>query len=190
VWLDEPGLGWVFGGMTGYNDLRAREDYEAFLAGIEGPKGLHLCAAVNLSYLLDLGVDILSFDAYQIETMARGYAEAVAAFLRKGGIICWGIVPTEPEAQGRETPRTLAERLSGYWRVVSEGAGLTMRQIARQSLIAPARCMLKNSGLVGAIGETVGHEGVNGSGRDEEKLVEMGFDYTRQVGRMMRERWG
>ncbi len=189
VWLDEPGLGWVFSGMTGYSDVQAKADYAAFLSGIEGPRGLHLCAAVNLPYLLELGVDILSFDAYQIEVMPRGYAESVGAFLRKGGIISWGIVPTDPESQRRETPRDLAKRLSDYWKVVSEGAGLPLERIAGQSLIAPARCMLKNVGRVGAIEESHNQQRPEASASNEEKLVETGFEYTREVSRILREKY-
>ena len=50
VWLDEPGLGWVFSGLSGYNDVQARQEYQSFLAGLEGPRALHLCANVNLPY--------------------------------------------------------------------------------------------------------------------------------------------
>ena len=189
VWLDEPGLGWVFSGMTGYSDVQAKADYGVFLSGIEGPRGLHLCAAVNLPYLLELGVDILSFDAYQIELMPRGYAEAVGAFLRNGGIISWGIVPTDQEGQGRETPQSLAQRLSGYWQVVAEGTGLSVKQIAGQSLVAPARCMLKNVGKVGAIGESHSQQHTDSALSDEERLVETGFEYTRALSRMLQEKY-
>ncbi|MDG7042264.1 MAG: hypothetical protein JRN22_04365, partial [Nitrososphaerota archaeon] len=94
VWLDEPGLGWVFNSLSGYNDVQTKRDYLDFMNGLQGPKALHLCANVNLPYLLELGVEILSFDAYQIQTMPREYAVTVAKFLNKGGVICWGIVPT------------------------------------------------------------------------------------------------
>jgi len=86
VWLDEPGLGWVFSGFSGYNDIQAKQDYQRFLDGLEGPRALHLCANVNLPYLLCLGIEILSFDSYQMEIMPKGYASAVAEFLRGGGI--------------------------------------------------------------------------------------------------------
>ena len=81
VWLDEPGLGWVFSGLSGYNDIQARQDYHDFLAGFDGPRALHLCANVNLPYLLQLGIELLSFDAYQMEVMPKGYVSAVADFL-------------------------------------------------------------------------------------------------------------
>ncbi|HEY91077.1 MAG TPA: hypothetical protein G4O07_04510, partial [Dehalococcoidia bacterium] len=74
VWLDEPGLGWVFSGMTGYSDIQARKDYTLFTGSLEGPRALHLCANVNLPYLLELGIDILSFDAFQIDIMPRDYS--------------------------------------------------------------------------------------------------------------------
>ena len=53
VWVDEPGLGWVFSGLSGYSDVQARQDYRNFWDGLDGPSGLHLCASVNLPYLLE-----------------------------------------------------------------------------------------------------------------------------------------
>ena len=31
VWMDEPGLGWVFSGLSGYDDLIAKREYNDFL---------------------------------------------------------------------------------------------------------------------------------------------------------------
>ena len=189
VWLDEPGLGWVFSGMTGYNDVRARADYQTLLAGLEGPRGLHLCASVNLPYLLEMGSDILSFDAYQLDKMPSGYTEAVGAFLERGGIISWGIVPTDSDGQERETPQSLAEKLAGYWGVVAGETGLSPGRIAQQSLVAPARCMLKNVGNVGAAGEAEGQGDRTHLATTEEKLVETGFEYIRLLSRLLQERY-
>ncbi|MFC1976704.1 hypothetical protein ACFLWS_00310 [Chloroflexota bacterium] len=95
VWLDEPGLGWVFSGLSGYDDLIAKREYRDFLQSLFGPGALHLCANVNLPYLLSMGTVLLSFDAYQIEILPKGYTASIAAFLQNGGIISWGIVPTD-----------------------------------------------------------------------------------------------
>ena len=132
VWLDEPDLGWVFSGLSGYNDVQALQDYHSFLDGVEGLKALHLCASINLPYLLELGIKLLSFDAYQMELMPRGYTSAVADFLGEGVIISWGIVPIDSESLVRETPEMLARLLSGYWEVVAENTGLSAKQIAEQ----------------------------------------------------------
>ncbi|MFQ5925758.1 MAG: hypothetical protein ACE5IE_07200 [Dehalococcoidia bacterium] len=191
VWIDEPGLGWVFSGLSGYSDLQAKQDYRHFLDGLEGPRALHLCANVNLPYLLELGVELLSFDAYQMEVMPKGYASSVAEFLKGGGIIAWGIVPTDSLNLGKETPQTLARLLAGYWEVVSQHSGLAPGQIAEQALIAPARCCLKNIGQVGAIDEDEGQR-VEASliPSIEERLVEKAFTFLQELSHMLRDKYG
>jgi hypothetical protein len=191
VWVDEPGLGWVFSSLSGYDDVQARKDYLDFLEGIEGPRALHLCANVNLPYLLQLGVDILSFDAYQVRTMPKEYADAVAAFLRNGGIISWGIVPTDSTSLGGETPETLAALLGGYWDVVAQNTGVAAERIAEQALLAPARCCLKNIGAVGAAGDTAC--ALPQAGPDstiEEALVEKAFDVLRELSQLLKRQYG
>ncbi len=187
VWMDEPGLGWVFSGLSGYTDIQAKQDYQSFLAGIDGPKALHLCANVNLPYLLQLGVKILSFDAYQMETMPKEYAKSVAQFLSSGGIISWGIVPTDSVNLSKETPETLAKLLSSYWEVVSENYGLSTKQIAEQALIAPARCCLKNIGQVGANNDKTVCETEGSPGSTiEEQLVEKAFTYLKTLSEILK----
>lgn len=189
VWLDEPGLGWVFSGLSGYNDVQAKRDYDEFMAGIEGPRALHLCANVNLPYLLSIGIDLLSFDAYQIEVMPKGYAASVADFVRGGGIIAWGIVPTESSVLDTETPETLATRLSEYWDIVAANTGLAAEQLAERALIAPARCCLKNyedkAEKKSAEGEAVCR--VLSS---EETVVETAFGYLGEISARLKQRYG
>jgi hypothetical protein len=183
VWVDEPGLSYVFSGFSGYNDQHAREDYHKFVEGLEGPKGLHLCAEVNLPYLLDLGVEILSFDAYQIEFMPEEYAGSVAEFIKSGGVISWGIVPTESTALATQTPEKLAEILSNYWEVISENADLSLNQIAMQSLVAPARCCLSDLGQVNTDGKTASECQVSSI---EEGLVEKAFAFLSELSHILK----
>jgi len=187
VWLDEPGLGYVFSGLSGYNEQQAKADYHDFVAGLEGPKGLHLCAEVNLPYLLELGVEILSFDAYQIGFMPKEYAGGVAEFINKGGIISWGIVPTESTVLATQTPQTLADRLSDYWNVVSESTGLSLNQIAMQALVAPARCCLSDVGQSVTMDKQAGRCLVVGS---EEKIVDKAFAFLSELSQILRVRYG
>ena len=187
VWLDEPGLGYVFSGLSGYNDQQAKKDYHDFVEGLEGPRGLHLCAEVNLPYLLELGVEILSFDAYQIGFMPEQYAGSVAEFIKGGGVISWGIVPTESTVLATQTPETLAAVLSDYWRVVSDGTGLSLDQIAAQALVAPARCCLSDIGQTSTSGENAGECQLSSS---EESTVERAFSFLAEVSQILREKFG
>jgi hypothetical protein len=187
VWLDEPGLGYVFSGLSGYNEQLAKKDYHNFVEGLEGPKGLHLCADVNLPYLLELGVEILSFDAYQIGFMPREYAGSVAEFIRKGGVISWGVIPTESTVLAMQTPETLAAILSDYWEVISESTGLSLNQIAGQALVAPARCCLSDTGQVTTVGKMAGECQVSSI---EEGLVEKAFAFLPELSQILRDRYG
>jgi len=187
VWVDEPGLGYVFSGFSGYNEQHAREDYHRFVDGLEGPKGLHLCAEVNLPYLLELGIEILSFDAYQIEFMPKEYAASVAEFIKSGGVISWGIIPTESTTLAPQTPETLAVILSGYWEVISQNTGLPLEQIAEQALVAPARCCLSDLGQVNTSGKTASECQVSSV---EEGLVEKAFAFLPELSQILRDKYG
>jgi len=190
VWLDEPGLGWVFSGMSGYTDIHTKEDYQDFLQNLEGPKAMHLCAEVNLPYLLELGIEILSFDAYQRKDLPREYATAVGKFLRGGGVISWGIVPTNSGSLGQETPETLARLLSDFWQKVSEETSLAMEEIAQQALIAPARCCLRDlEGL--DLPEATCEIGKRKQfSKVEEELVETAFAYLGKLSHILKDRYG
>ena len=187
VWLDEPGLGYVFSGLSGYNEQQAKEDYHNFVQGLEGPKGLHLCADVNLPYLLELGVEILSFDAYQIEFMPKEYAGNVAEFIHRGGVIAWGVVPTESVILATQTPETLVKLLSDYWEVISQNTGLPLQQIAQQSLVAPARCCLKDTSQDSNATAAAGKCQVSSI---EETVVEKAFAILPDISQMLREKYG
>lgn len=182
VWVDEPGLGYVFSGLTGYNDQQAKADFRRFVQGIDGLKGLHLCAEVNLPYLLELGIEILSFDAYQMGFMPKEYADTVAGFLKQGGIISWGIVPTQSKILAVKTPEEMALTLSQYWDVVSQNTGFPLEQIAEQALIAPARCCLREI-------ETEGCEQCQGFSI-EETVVERAFSFLPEISQILKERHG
>jgi hypothetical protein len=123
VWLDDPGLEFVFSSLSGYTDLMAREDLDEFLASLRGFKGLHLCGNPDWDFLLTANLELLSFDAY--------------------GILSWGIVPTGVADLAGQSPASLVARLEALWDHLAE-AGLGREQIVHQGLLAPATCCLVN----------------------------------------------
>lgn len=181
VWVDEPGLGYVFSGLSGYNDQQAKKDYIDFVQGMEGPKGLHLCADVNLPYLLELGIDILSFDALQMGFMPKEYVSSVYQFIKRDGIISWGIVPTSYSFISRENAMNMVSILLNYWGAISENTGIELREIAEHSLIAPARCCLKDI--------TLADDGNCEIPGIEERIVERAFSLLSETSKILRERF-
>ncbi len=189
VWVDEPGLGWVFNSYAGYNEFQAQDDYHNFLDGFEGPRALHLCLNVHLPYLFSLGLDILSIDAFQFETLPKGYSQDIADFLKGGGIISWGLVPTESVTLDPRTPEMLYNQLKGYWDVIAANSDISAEYVARQALIAPAKCCIKNAVMVDMSEEERKAAANCSDPKMEEGLVERAFSYLGVISEMLKERY-
>ncbi|MDN5294197.1 MAG: hypothetical protein PWQ91_792 [Eubacteriales bacterium] len=169
VWVDEPGLSFIFGSFTGYPSSRAAADYREFLANLEDPKGVHLCGNPDWSFLLrEIEINILSLDIYSNGHIFVKYVDDIKNFLDRGGIIAWGITPTLTEELTGENVRSLAEKLEDYWSFLAK-AGIDLEKMLRQSWLAPSRCCLVNA--------------------DGEKSVELSFAYLRELSAFLREKY-
>ena len=94
---------------------------EEVFAGLEGIKGVHCCGNTDWAILLKTSIDILSLDAYGYAEKLALYPEDVARFLERGGVIAWGIVPTNAMAE-TETVDSLVKRLhEALDRLVAKG---------------------------------------------------------------------
>ena len=67
------------------------------MAGMQGLIGVHCCGNTDWSLLLETPAHVLNFDAYAYAESVALYPDAVRAFLRRGGLLAWGIVPAEDE---------------------------------------------------------------------------------------------
>lgn len=143
VWLDEPGLQFIFMGYTGYSSERASQDYAAFLEQLAAPKGVHLCGNPDWSFLLNLDLDILSVDTLAWGEIFTRYTGELRRFLDKGGIVSWGITPTLDEEVAGATASVMVERLEEMWDFLAS-KGIPKEQVLAQAWLAPARCCLVN----------------------------------------------
>jgi hypothetical protein len=142
VWLDDPGLQFVFSAMCGYDGVKAKSELTEFFNGVEGPRGLHLCGNPDWDFLFSLPLEIISFNAYAFGDVVATY-ESVKRFIEKGNIINWGIVPTLAEEFTGEDVESITIRLSAMWRSLEE-KGVPREVVLRNSMIAPATCNLLN----------------------------------------------
>lgn len=55
---------------------------------------VHCCGKADWSILIDSEVDIINLDAYFFAQNLSTFSSQIDAFLKKGGIIAWGVVPT------------------------------------------------------------------------------------------------
>jgi len=142
VWLDDPGLEYIFNAMCGYDSIKAKKELTDFFDGIEGPRCLHLCGRPDWDFLLSLNIEILSINAYAHGDVFATYPN-VKDFLEKGNIISWGIVPTYFEEFYNENVTTITKRLEAIWKIL-EKRGLDLDLIVENSMLAPATCNLLN----------------------------------------------
>lgn len=144
VWVDEPGLEMIFMAFTGYSSGKAKEDYLSFLQKFPGPKGVHLCGNPDWSFLLQLGLDVLSIDALAWGHVFSRYREEVSDFINSGGVISWGITPTLTEEYEKENLRSMIQKMDALLDSL-ESQGVDRGRILKQSWFAPARCCLINA---------------------------------------------
>ena len=169
MFVDEPGLQFLFSAMAGYGDQAARGDMETFFSMIERPRGVHLCGNPDWDFLLRQDLDILSLDIYTNAEVFSSYGASIRNFLDRGGVLAWGIVPTNFEPFEKEGIQSLETRLEEVWGILQK-KGIDRDFLLSRSLLSPATCCLVNP--------------------DGEKTVEKAFEITRQLSERLREKYG
>jgi hypothetical protein len=167
MFVDEPGLQFLFSALAGYSDLAARGDMENFFAMIERPRGVHLCGNPDWDFLLGLDMDVLSLDVYTNGEVFTQYAPSIKKFLDRGGRLVWGIVPSNVEPFDKENLDTLEQRLDDIWTVLDK-RGIDREFLLSRSMLSPATCCLVNP--------------------DGERTVEKAFETIIKLSQRLREK--
>jgi len=109
IFFDEPSLSSFGSAFSGLNREDVVQSLNGCFEAVKGLRGIHCCGNTDWSLLLSTNLNILSFDAYgYLETLSL-YPKELRAFLERGGILAWGIVPTS-EAIVKEDAESLVER--------------------------------------------------------------------------------
>jgi hypothetical protein len=98
IFIDEPVLSSLgtssYIGVAPEEALRLLRETADAVKEAGGISGIHCCSKADWPLVINSGVDIISFDAYDyIETISL-YPAEFTVFLKKGGCLAWGIVPT------------------------------------------------------------------------------------------------
>jgi len=168
MYVDEPGLQFLFSAMAGYSDQAGKHDMEVFFSMIERPRGVHLCGNPDWDFLLNQDLDILSMDIYSNAEVFQSYAGSIRRFLDRGSVLVWGIVPTNLEPFSKESIPTLQKKLEDVWNTLVR-KGIDRDLLLGQSLISPATCCLVNP--------------------DGEKTVENAFSLVKNLSEILREKY-
>jgi hypothetical protein len=74
--------------------------------------GIHCCSKADWGLVIESGVDILNFDAFDYAESIHLYPEQIRQFLERGGILAWGIVPSTEQVRWVNVD-SLKSRLEG-----------------------------------------------------------------------------
>jgi len=138
--IDEPILS-AFGSST-YVSVK-RDDVIGLLAEMVGAihsdsalSGVHCCGNTEWSILIDAGVDMVNFDAFEFGDTILMYADAVKKHLDRGGMLAWGIVPTSTKIREQSVDGLVGRMEELIAKLASKG--IDKFQIAQQAVLTPS----------------------------------------------------
>ena len=166
IFVDEPYMSSYGSAFVSLHRDQVISLMEEVFSGIEGLKGVHCCGNTDWSLLMSTTVDILNLDAYGYAEALALYPDQVSAFLDRGGIIAWGIVPASDQALD-ETVDSLLDRFDAALNL------LTAKGLHKDDLLASALIMSSC-----------------GCGSLAVKTAERVIDLTGQVAKTLQERYG
>jgi methionine synthase II (cobalamin-independent) len=111
IFFDEPLL-------SGYGSISMNLGKEEIIeclnraiSTLKGLSGIHICGATDWSVIMETRIKVIHFDAYRFFPNMLAYASELKRFLLNGGILAWGIVPSEEEFLQQETTSSLLKSL-------------------------------------------------------------------------------
>lgn len=137
IFVDEPYMASLGSAFVSLSREKAIALLEEVFSGISGLKGVHCCGNTDWSLLLKTSLDILNLDAYNYGYTLVLYPEEVKAFLERGGVVAWGIVPSDEQELKGETPKSLLDRLEETTGALDR-KGVSFRPLMERSLVTPS----------------------------------------------------
>ena len=135
IFFDEPSLSSFGSAFSGLNREDVIQSLNECFEGVKGITGVHCCGNTDWSVLLSTNLGILGFDAYgYLETLSL-YPKELRAFLERGGILAWGIVPTS-EAVIEEEAGSLVKRFKEGVEILSK-KGID-QTLLRRAILTPS----------------------------------------------------
>lgn len=168
--IDEPILS-AFGSST-YVSVK-REDVVAILEEViaavhaEGAlAGIHCCGNTEWSILMDAGVDIVNFDAFEFGETIAIYPDNVKQHFEAGRYLAWGVIPTSPAIREQTVESLVAQQEKVMDNLAAKG--LDKQEIAEMAFIMPS-C---------------------GTGSMDPADAEKVFEMTNKVSKALKEKYG
>ncbi|HMA04671.1 MAG TPA: hypothetical protein VKO45_01965 [Methanomicrobiales archaeon] len=120
VILNEPYLASLGSSVVPVDRDSVAAGWRDISALVEGGLGVHCCTNTDWGFLISLGPSVISLDAYGNAREFLLFMDEVSGFMEAGGVVAWGIIPSDPRVFSRETVDSLTARYLGIRRAVLE----------------------------------------------------------------------
>jgi hypothetical protein len=145
IFVDEPymaSFGSAFISLSREQVIAMLDEVFAAIHAEGALAGVHCCGNTDWSVLMATQVDVLNLDAYAYLDNLALYPAELRAFLDRGGVLAWGLVPNNEQIFSA-TAEGLAQRLQdGLHRMAEKaqqrGVPLRAEEFAARSLLMPS----------------------------------------------------
>jgi len=166
IFFDEPLLS-AYGSLgmnIGKKDVI--ECINGCISSLEGLSGIHVCGNTDWSVIMETGVNVIHFDAYKFFPNMSLHVKELRAFLMRGGMLGWGIIPSEEECIEKEEVSNLVLAMEKMLKLL-EKEGIPGDIVAENSFLSPS-C---------------------GLGSLSEELAEKALKLTQEMSMIMRRKY-
>ncbi len=140
LFLDEPYLGCFGSAYTPLNREQvvcALEDFSISLKEDGLKIGIHCCGNTDWSIFTETkGIDIINFDAFGFAEKVFLYAPQLKEFFKRGGLLCWGIIPTQDFDSETDVEFLFSHLQKGIEILTKKGLDIAV--IKEQMLLSPS----------------------------------------------------
>ena len=148
VILNEPYLASLGSSVVPVDRETVQSGWQDIASLVEGGLGVHCCSNTDWGFVIGLDPSVISIDAYATAKEFLLYADAVAGYMERGGVVAWGIVPAEYKLFVQETVDSLYEQ---YMAIRAQVTGRVGEELFdAQSLITPS-CGIRFADRAGAV---------------------------------------
>lgn len=140
LFIDEPYLGCFGSAYTPINKEEVIDALKELSLGIKFPDvlvGLHCCGNTDWSIFTEIKtIDIISFDAFGFLDKLVLYADSLKNFFQRGGLLCWGAIPTQ-EFSGTESADLIIGKIKSGCDILIK-KGLDAKLLSENMLLSPS----------------------------------------------------
>jgi hypothetical protein len=108
--LNEPYLATLGSSVVPVDKETVKSGWEDIASLVKGGLGIHCCSNTDWEFVLALNPSVVSIDAYTTAKEFLLYADTITGYMERGGVVAWGIVPSDSRVFVTETIESLYQK--------------------------------------------------------------------------------